>query len=483
MRMLRLKPITSYRIGRKPVFWRLRPGERRIILLGGDLLVTIVSLFAALYFWAYRDNWLEFSLEFLQNRPDFWFYLMPLIWIILMTDLYDVRRASRSKETFIGVLTAAAVGLGIYLVLFFFSEKRALPRFGVGVFILVVFSLTLLWRLIYINVFTAPLFMRRVLIVGAGRAGTALAQVVNSIWPPVFYLAGFIDDDPEKRAMTIENRPILGGCHDLMAAIKKENVTDLVFAISGDMSPEMFQALIHAEEQGVEITTMPIVYEELLGRVPIFLLQSDWLLRSFVDHVHAGQLFELAKRTIDIIGGLVGSLTLLVLSPLISLLILIDDGFPIFYRQSRLGRSGHEYKIIKFRTMCKDAEKDGKPRLAVENDDRVTRVGRLLRKSHLDELPQFLTVLSGDMSLVGPRAERPELVDQMQKCIPFYRARLLVKPGLTGWAQINQAYAANIDEMGVKLEYDLYYIKHRNLMLDFTILIQTFGAVFGFRGQ
>ncbi len=483
MRILPLKPITSYRITRKPIFWRLRPAERRTILLIGDLLVTLIALFIALYFWAYRDNWLDFSWEFLKNRPYFWFYLMPLMWIMLMTELYDVRRASRSKETLIGIITAAGVGVGIYFVLFFFAAKGTLPRFSVGTFILSVFFLTLLWRLAYINVFTAPQFMRRVLVIGAGRSGIVLAQVVKNSWPPPFYLAGYIDDDLDKRGQTFEDRPVLGGSQNLLTAVKEQNITDLVFAISGDMNPEMFKVLMQAEEQGVEITTMPIVYEELLGRVPIFLLQSDWLLRSFVDQAHAGQLFELAKRAMDLAGGLIGTLVLLALFPFLSLLIMLDDGFPIIHSQKRIGRSGRAYTIIKFRTMCKDAEKDGKPRLAQENDDRVTRIGRLLRKSHLDELPQFLNVLAGEMSLVGPRSERPELVDELQECIPFYRARLLVKPGLTGWAQINQSYAANIEEMGIKLEYDLYYIKHRNLMLDITILLQTFGQVFGFRGQ
>ncbi len=483
MRILPLKPISSYRVTRKPIFWRLRPGERRTILLVGDLMVTFIALFIALYFWAYRDNWLDFSFDFLKNRPDFWFYLMPLGWVLLMTELYDVRRASRSRETLVGIITAAGLGLGIYFVVFFFAAKGTLPRFSVGMFILAVVLLTLIWRLAYINVFTAPRFMRRVLVIGAGRSGTTLAQIVRETWPPPFYLAGYIDDDLEKHGKTFEERPVLGSSQNLMTAVKEQNITDLVFAISGEMNPEMFRVLMQAEEQGVEITTMPIVYEELLGRVPIFLLESDWLLRSFVDQAHAGQLFDLAKRAMDIIGGLIGSLLLVPLSPLIALLIVLDDGFPITYRQKRVGRSGHEYTIFKFRTMCKDAEKDGKALLAQENDDRMTRIGRLLRKSHLDELPQFLNVLKGEMGLVGPRSERPELVEELQECIPFYRARLLVKPGLTGWAQINQSYAANIEEMGVKLEYDLYYIKHRNLMLDFTILLQTFGQVFGFRGQ
>jgi lipopolysaccharide/colanic/teichoic acid biosynthesis glycosyltransferase len=164
-------------------------------------------------------------------------------------------------------------------------------------------------------------------------------------------------------------------------------------------------------------------------------------------------------------------------------LTIIDDGFPIFYSQTRFGRGGQPYQIIKFRTMSRDAEADGQPRWAREDDERATRVGRLLRKTHLDELPQFMNVLRGEMSLVGPRAERPELVEYFQKHIPFYRARLLVKPGITGWAQINYGYASSIEETIVKLENDLYYIIHRSLFMDFIILLRTPSTVFGFRGR
>ena len=169
--------------------------------------------------------------------------------------------------------------------------------------------------------------------------------------------------------------------------------------------------------------------------------------------------------------------------PFISLAILIDTGLPVFFLQNRLGKNGKTYKIIKFRTMRQELETNGEVRVTTQNDDRITRVGLFLRRSHLDELPQFVNVLKGEMSLVGPRAERSELVTKLQQKIPFYRARLLVKPGITGWAQINFGYAATVEDTAVKLEYDLYYIKHRNILMDFVILLRTFGTVIGLRGQ
>jgi exopolysaccharide biosynthesis polyprenyl glycosylphosphotransferase len=240
---------------------------------------------------------------------------------------------------------------------------------------------------------------------------------------------------------------------------------------------------LDAQEHGVEVTRMPIIYEEIMGRVPIHHLESDWVIRSFVDQVRVSGVYELLKRLMDIFGGLTGLVILIIIYPFAALATIIDSGFPIFYSQPRLGMGGMVFKIHKFRTMRQNAESDGEVRMAAEKDPRVTRVGNFLRRTRLDELPQFWNVLRGEMSLVGPRAERPELVSQFQKQIPFYRARLLVKPGLTGWAQINYGYVADVTETSVKLEYDLYYIKHRTLGLDFQIILRTIGTVFRAAGR
>jgi lipopolysaccharide/colanic/teichoic acid biosynthesis glycosyltransferase len=217
--------------------------------------------------------------------------------------------------------------------------------------------------------------------------------------------------------------------------------------------------------------------------VPILSLEANWLLRSFVDQARVSGFYLLVKRVMDILGALAGIFLMLLVFPFVALAIIIDDGFPIFYAQTRFGRGAQSYDIIKFRTMRRDAEPDGQPQWATEDDKRATRIGRFLRKTHLDELPQFINVLRGEMSLVGPRAERPELVDYFQKHIPFYRARLLIKPGITGWAQVNFGYASTIEETVTKLEYDLYYIKNRSILLDFIIMIRTPATVLGFRGR
>ena len=240
--------------------------------------------------------------------------------------------------------------------------------------------------------------MRRVLIVGAGNAGMTLVNIVKDNYPPPFFLVGLIDDDPEKIGKEILGYHILGGSSDLLKIIDEKEVSDVIFAITGKMNPEMLDSLLAAEENGIEITTLPVMYEEIMGRVPIFLLESDWVLRSFVDQAHISRFYEIGKRTLDIFGGLIGISFLILFFPFISLAILLDGRGPVFYRQVRLGKNGKEYKIIKFRSMNIDAEVDGKAKPAEENDERITSIGRLLRKSHLDELPQFLNILKGEMS-------------------------------------------------------------------------------------
>jgi exopolysaccharide biosynthesis polyprenyl glycosylphosphotransferase len=470
---------------------RLRSGERRAILLSVDLLLAGIAVAGGLLFWGLLDianqlpspGWTPTFHDFLQNRVDVWYYFLPFFWPLLLTDLYDVHVASNWRKVLSGIARAAVIGLVVYALVFFFSPKGSLTRWGLALFLAFATILTCLWRLLYIKIFTAPAFMRRMLVVGAGKAGKTLAQAYKGLRPPPFYLAGFIDDDPAKANAQIEGFPILGGSDRLLETVESEDISDLVIAITGEMSGGTFQTILDAQERGIEVTPMPTLYEELFRRVPVHHLESEWLVRSFVDAARVSGFYEIVKRTLDVLGGLTGLGICIALSPLVALVIMVDTGFPILYKQIRSGRGGRAYMIYKFRTMRQDAEQDGKVRLTQEKDERITRVGNFLRRTHIDELPQFWNVLRGEMSLVGPRAERPEWVAEFQKQIPFYRARLLVKPGVTGLAQVSYSYYATVEEMVIKLEYDLYYIKHRGLGMDLNIILRTVGQVFGFRGR
>jgi exopolysaccharide biosynthesis polyprenyl glycosylphosphotransferase len=467
----------------RPIGWRVRSRDQRIILLIGDAFVSTIALFGGLYFWGQKDAWLKFSLNFLQQRVDFWFWFLPVIWMIFLVELYNPHRARNLRQTVAGISLAALAGLLLYALVYFISAKGSLPRLGIGIFLVFAFVLTLAWRLVYIRISTAQAFLNRVLIIGAGSAGKTLVDVYNKMNPKPFLLVGFMDDDPTKVGKEIEGFPILAGNDHLLEIIEAKAITEIVIAITGEMEGSTFQILLDAQQNGMEIIPMPSLYEDLLGRVPIHHLESEWLIRSFVNDARVGGFYELAKRLLDILVSLAGLGICILLTPITAILILVDSGFPILYTQFRSGKSGKLYNIYKFRTMCQDAEKDGKVQVTHEHDERITPVGNILRRSHIDELPQFWNVLLGDMSIVGPRAERPELIIEYQKHIPLYRARLLVKPGITGWAQINYGYSATIAQTVVKLEYDLYYIKHRNILMDIQIILRTMTQVIGFQGR
>ena len=477
----------------RPVSLRLRPSEHRTLLLFGDLIAAGLAAVGAYYtWWGYSLYKLVASgitipraLRFFPSTSvPFWFYLLPIVWVLLLVELYDPHVAANRRRTLRGISVAAFLGLVLYSLFFItYSDPEALPRIIVGAFLLYASLLTLGWRQLYIRLYTSSGFMRRILVIGAGKAGRTLARLYKTLNPPPFQFVGFMDDDREKIGKDFEGYPVFGNSEQMLQVIEDQHISDVVIGIMGVMRGITFQRILDAQEEGLEIIPMPTLYEEMIGRVPIHHLESDWLVRSFVDQARVSGFYELGKRFLDILGGLVGTLIFFLIFPFVALAIIIETGLPIFYAQERLGKGATLFKIYKFRTMHQNAEADGKARLAAENDPRVTRVGNFLRKVRLDELPQFLNVVRGEMSLVGPRAERPELVAEFQRQIPFYRARLLVKPGLSGWAQINYGYVASVTETGVKLEYDLYYIKHRTMMMDIQIMLRTIGTVFRAAGR
>ena len=461
--------------------WRFRTGERRLLLILGDFLAAGVAAFLSLALWAQLD-WLGFTWEFVRFRAS-WVALLPLVWVGLLVNLYDLWRAASWRETLRGVLLAAGVGLVLYTFVYFIpDEPTSLPRRGPLYFLLLATLFTMAWRRLYIRILTAPSFMRRVLVVGAGEGAQALLQVINQHNPAPFQVVGLIDDDPKKHGQEIEGIRVLGSSEALLSLLNREAVSDIIVAIQGPMRSEMLQTLLDAQEDGLEIVRMPVAHEELSGRVPIQHLEADWLLRDFVDEIRVSSSYLVAKRLIDLVGAIIGLVIFGAILPWIAIALLIESGRPVMFRQSRLGKGGREFRVLKVRTMQQDAESDGVAHWAQAQDPRATFFGRLLRRTHVDEAPQFWNVFKGEMSLVGPRPERPELVGELETQIPFYRARLLVKPGITGWAQVNYGKGASVEGSGEKLEFDLYYIKHRSLLLDLWIILRTFGRVAGFQG-
>ena len=469
--------------GRPNGKFRFERREQTLLLVIGDFIAALLALGIALLIWARGDTWLGLSVAFLRERIPAWFYFLPLLWMVLMADSYDIRKAGNLKSTLRSLGVSLIGCAAIYLVVYFASKPNSLPRFGVAIFLVLAVLITFFWRLLYVRLFTTASKQKRALIIGAGRAGLALAQIVAEQDPPPFTLVGLIDDDPAKKGTLIENFPVLGNHRDMRGIIETHHITDIILAISNVMSPGMFQTILTSQEKGMNLATMQDTYESLTNRVPISLLESDWIIRSFIDRKPTSGLYRISKRLMDLFFGLIGLVAMAVLFPILALLIRLDSKGPIIFKQVRLGRGGVPYTILKFRTMKDNLDMEKEALVTSTNDPRVTRFGRYMRKTHLDELPQIINVLRGEMSFVGPRSEREELVCIFQREVPFYRARMLVKPGITGWAQIHQDYAETVAETAIKLEYDLYYIENASILMDISIIMRTITNVLGFKGR
>jgi exopolysaccharide biosynthesis polyprenyl glycosylphosphotransferase len=287
---------------------------------------------------------------------------------------------------------------------------------------------------------------------------------------------GLVDDDPEKHGREVSGLRVLGPARELTDFVRRLGVDEVAVAITDGLSADVYRALTECWGLGVHVEPMPVVYERLTGRVPVQHIGLNWALAAPVGNPPS-QLWQLTKRAVDLAFAAAGGLVFGAALPFVALAIWLEDRGPVFYRQVRCGQGGRPFEIIKFRSMVKDAEAGGRPVWAAEEDPRVTRVGAFLRRTRLDELPQVINVFRGEMSIVGPRPERPELVAELEAVIPFYRARLAVRPGVTGWAQVNYGYGRSVEDALIKLQYDLYYIKHQSLWLDLQVIWRTFGRL------
>lgn len=270
---------------------------------------------------------------------------------------------------------------------------------------------------------------------------------------------------------------VFGMPSDLAAYAKDRRIEEIVIALDKGHARLPEQDLIHCRIGGVTVTDSASFAERITGRVKLDLMESDWLI--FAPGFRRGALRNMAKCTTDLVYSTLILLAALPVLPVIALLVKLDTPGPVLYRQKRVGLDGSIFEIYKFRSMRVDAEADGKARWAQQADDRITRFGHILRRSRLDELPQLFNVLKGDMSMVGPRPERPEFIDELAAAMSLYPKRHSVRPGITGWAQINYPYGASIDDAREKLEYDLYYVKNYSLFLDLVTIVQTARIAFG----
>lgn len=338
---------------------------------------------------------------------------------------------------------------------------------------------TLVHRVYVAHSRSGSMLMHRVLIFGAGAEAESVGNVLRKSDPDI-QIVGFYPS-PTDAEVCLPAQVVLSREMSLSDTAHALKVNEIIIAVRerrGGILP--LRELLDCKLSGVKVLDLASYFERALGQIRLDSLRVGWLI--FGEGFRQGWLRTAVKRLFDIVAASILLVLALPVMAVTALLIVLEDGFPVFYRQERVGLNGRLFKVIKFRSMRNDAESDGKPRWATANDDRVTRVGRIIRKLRIDELPQLYSVLAGDMSLVGPRPERPYFVDQLTRDIPFFAVRHSVKPGVTGWAQVSYHYGASVDDSVQKLQYDLYYVKNHTLFLDLVILFETVGVVLTGKG-
>jgi sugar transferase (PEP-CTERM system associated) len=319
-----------------------------------------------------------------------------------------------------------------------------------------------------------------VLVLGTGQVGRLIAGLSETSTRP-FQIIGFLDDAPGAADMVPEGHLLLGKIQDLDVLVEETRPDVVVVAQIDRRGCFPTKALLECRLRGVRVEDWPTFYEKATGKILVTAVRPSWLI--FSDGFVKTPRTEIIKRLFDIAMSLVGLVLALPLMALAAVVIKLESAGPVFYRQPRLGQNGCVFILNKFRSMRADAERESGPVWSTRRDPRITRVGSILRRTRLDELPQLFNVLVGHMSFIGPRPERPEFVAELQKQIPYYMERLAVKPGITGWAQVRYEYGSSVEDAVEKLQYDLYYIKNLSLFLDLLIVLNTVQVVLFARGR
>jgi len=398
----------------------------------------------------------------------------------LALGLYSARQRARLPGIAARVAAAQLVGLAVTAALFYLIPGVSIGRGVVGLAGLAAGCGIVAARLIFSRMTGESAFKKRVLVYGAGNFATAIANLRRRADRHGFVLVGFLQPPGEGCTVPIER--LLDPEARLANLCERLDVSEVVVAMDDRRAGLPIKDLLECRFQGVEVTELVTFLERETGRVRLDILHPTWLI--FGDGFSRDPLRMFSARVLDLIASV---LVLAVSLPLLLgsvIAIKLDEGWraPVFYRQTRVGLAGRPFEVLKFRSMRLDAEPDGRAQWAEKADPRVTRVGRVMRKLRIDELPQLINVLLGQMSFVGPRPERPEIVEDLSERIPYYAQRHCVKPGITGWAQLCYPYGSSERDALEKLQYDLYYIKNNSLLFELAILVQTAEVVLWGKG-
>jgi sugar transferase (PEP-CTERM system associated) len=450
------------------------------LLIIAEALLIFLAMVTAAYL---RLGWID---AYYELNEKFGFLKAAIVTLFCLAafylyDLYDFVVMHDRRELVLRLVQALGLAWVALAITMYLVPQLVIGR-GVSLIALpLALLLMVAWRIGAHWLLGHPDVGEKILIVGSGSSAIEVAREVLERRDAGYRIVGFVDSRPELVGQSIINPRVIGLTTDLAAIVRREGINRIVVALGERRGQFPVRELLDLSLSGnVAIEECASFYERLTGRVSLDMMRPSWLI--FSSRARQARLSVLARALFHRSAALVGAALSLPLALLTVVLIKLDSPGPLLYSQERVGKNGRPFRVYKFRSMRTDAEKDGPVWASKEGDARVTRVGRVIRKIRVDEIPQFWNILRGDMNFVGPRPERPHFVNQLAEEIPFYAQRHLIPPGLTGWAQIKYPYGASIEDARQKLQYDLYYIKNQSLVLDAVILFETVKTILFGRG-
>lgn len=452
------------------------PGQhiswRRTVLLSADTVIMSLAILLSAVIRLNPEVGLRY---FADHLPSLGGSVLIFLLVFYASGMYERQALTRKEASYVLPLVATAISI-VLIVLVFYARFQL--HIGRGILMLAgLFVFLGAWgmRYLYRLVVRSGFLSRNALIVGEGKEASDAVQLLSRTPDSGLKVLGVVSSRRTQPGTFVSGVPVVGSVDKLRELADAFAAETLVVATSISREPSILRLLRPLRCAGTEVMDYVTLYEMLAQEIPLDHINDEWLMNAAMNSsvIHVRKI----KRIMDVVVAVLGLVLAGPVGLVAALLVKADSRGPALYRQRRCGIDGRPYTLLKFRTMRADAEAASGALWAGQHDARVTRVGRFLRKWRVDEIPQLVNVLRGEMSLVGPRPERPEFVDTLAAAIPFYRERLLVPPGITGWAQVKYPYAASIDAARRKLQYDLYYIKHMSFFLDSLILLRTFKTI------
>jgi len=454
--------------------------ERKILLRIFDVLTVLSALYIVGII--FKFNYFNIS-----TTNYYWTIVLSIYITIIGTvfEMYNLQVASNQFQVIKSIILTSSTTVLIYLLTPIYTPALPSNRLQIVFFYLAILLSLFLWRLFYVKFLASSRFIKKVILICDKDQLKELVLGLENV-DPHYKVMGYINSDSNQTGIPTDMKDFVEVIEtdELERFVIDNSVSEVVIASqkTDGITVNLYNQLIHLLENGYIIREYTQVYENITQRIPVQYVARDFYRYFPFSRSNQNQLYLLIARIVEIAISLIGLAIGIGLAPF----ILIGNAFGnrgrLFYTQERVGKNGVTFKILKLRTMVKNAESDGAVFTTI-NDSRITAFGKFLRKSRIDEFPQFLNVLKGDMAVIGPRPERPVFVNEIAEVMPFYETRHVIKPGLTGWAQVNYSYGETIDDSLIKLQYDLYYIKHRSVFLDINIVLKTFSTVLFYRGQ